>query len=104
MASKKSTGTKRPYINPQNISIFDRSQLSVFTSRKELGYFSINQNNEFKIDKSSLRYLYEFDWGRVHIDLKKGFDTFQKKSRNFPPSLEIILKWLTKEEKEKPKR
>ncbi|KAF4473083.1 hypothetical protein FALBO_31 [Fusarium albosuccineum] len=64
---------------------------------KEFACFSYDDNHEFHLDDSSLKYYYTPQLG---ADLSKGFDTFQKQDDSGDEHLDSLLKTIIAHEKE----
>ncbi|KAK7421770.1 decapping endonuclease targeting mRNA [Neonectria punicea] len=68
---------------------------------KEFACFSYDDNHEFHLDDSSLKYYYTPQLG---ADLSKGFDTFQKQDDSGDDHLDSLLKTIIAHEKETGKK
>ncbi|UPK94155.1 hypothetical protein LCI18_005090 [Fusarium solani-melongenae] len=68
---------------------------------KEFACFSYDDNHEFHLDASSLKYYYTPQLG---ADLSKGFDTFQKQDDSGDEHLDSLLKTIIAHEKETGKK
>ncbi|KAM0204446.1 hypothetical protein ACHAPI_000204 [Fusarium lateritium] len=68
---------------------------------KEFACFSYDDNHEFHLDDSSLKYYYTPQLG---ADLSKGFDTFQKLNDTGDDHLESLLKTIVAHEQETGKK
>ncbi|KAG5796901.1 hypothetical protein H9Q69_004075 [Fusarium xylarioides] len=68
---------------------------------KEFACFSYDDNHEFRLDDSSLKYYYTPQLG---ADLSKGFDTFQKLDDTGDDHLDSLLKTIAAHEQETGKK
>jgi RAT1-interacting protein len=68
---------------------------------KEFACFSYDDNHEFHLDDSSLKYYYTPQLG---ADLSKGFDTFQKLDDTGDDHLDSLLKTIVAHEQETGKK
>ncbi|KAM5342508.1 hypothetical protein ACJ41O_013474 [Fusarium nematophilum] len=68
---------------------------------KEFACFSYDDNHEFHLDDSSLKYYYTPQLG---ADLSKGFETFQKQDDSGDEHLDSLLKTIVAHEKETGKK
>ncbi|KAG9506054.1 decapping endonuclease targeting mRNA [Fusarium musae] len=68
---------------------------------KEFACFSYDDNHEFHLDDSSLKYYYTPQLG---ADLSKGFDTFQKLDDTGDDHLDSLLKTIAAHEQETGKK
>ncbi|SPJ74840.1 Protein RAI1 [Fusarium torulosum] len=68
---------------------------------KEFACFSYDDNHEFRLDDSSLKYYYTPQLG---ADLSKGFDTFQKLDDTGDDHLDSLLKTIVAHEQETGKK
>ncbi len=64
---------------------------------KEFACFSYDDNHEFKLDGSSIRYYYT---PRIGADLSKGFDTFRKLDDTVDEHLDSLLETIVAWEKD----
>ncbi|KAF4972297.1 hypothetical protein FZEAL_9624 [Fusarium zealandicum] len=64
---------------------------------KEFACFSYDENHQFHLDDSSLKYYYTPQLG---ADLSKGFDTFQKQDDGGNEHLDSLLRTIVAHEKE----
>ncbi|EEH02596.1 HLA class III protein Dom3z [Histoplasma capsulatum G186AR] len=63
---------------------------------QEIAYFSYDDQHNFHLDESSLRYYYP---PRLPVDLKKGFDTFEKLDDTGDEHLDALLETIIDLEK-----
>lgn len=68
---------------------------------KEIAYFSYDDQHQFRLDDSSIRWYYPPNLG---ADLSKGFDTFQKLDDTADDHLESLLKTIIAHEQKEGKR
>jgi len=68
---------------------------------KEIAYFSYDDQHQFRLDASSIRYYYPPTLG---ADLSRGFDTFQKLDDATDDHLDSLLKTIIAHEQETGKR
>ena len=66
-------------------------------SWKEFACFSYDENHQFRLDDSSLKWYYTPQMG---ADLSKGFNTFQKQDDSKDEHLESLLKAIMAHEQE----
>lgn len=64
---------------------------------KEFACFSYDENHQFRLDDSSLKWYYTPQMG---ADLSKGFNTFQKQDDSKDEHLESLLKAIMAHEQE----
>lgn len=63
---------------------------------QEIAYFSYDDQHNFHLDESSLRYYYP---PRLPVDLNKGFDTFEKLDDTGDEHLDALLETIIDLEK-----
>ncbi|KAG5981491.1 decapping endonuclease targeting mRNA [Claviceps digitariae] len=68
---------------------------------KEFACFSYDENHEFRLDESSIKYYYT---PRIGADLSRGFNTFQKLDDSQDEHLDSLLKAIIAHEKETGKK
>ncbi|KAG6014773.1 decapping endonuclease targeting mRNA [Claviceps pusilla] len=68
---------------------------------KEFACFSYDENHEFRLDDSSIKYYYT---PRIGADLSRGFNTFQKLDDSGDEHLDSLLKTIIAHEKETGKK
>lgn len=68
---------------------------------QEFACFSYDENHEFHLDDSSLKYYYT---PRLGADLSKGFDTFEKLDDTGDDHLDSLLKTIIAHEQETGKK
>ncbi|CCE27676.1 uncharacterized protein CPUR_01150 [Claviceps purpurea 20.1] len=68
---------------------------------KEFACFSYDENHEFRLDDSSVKYYYT---PRIGADLSRGFNTFQKLDDSQDEHLDSLLKAIMAHEKETGKK
>jgi RAT1-interacting protein len=68
---------------------------------QEFACFSYDENHEFHLDDSSLKYYYT---PRLGADLSKGFDTFEKLDDTGDNHLDSLLKTIIAHEQETGKK
>lgn len=73
-----------------SFSAFKKLHISL-TFSQEIACFSYNEQHEFLLDDSSIRYYYPPALG---ADLCKGFDTFQKMDDSADDHLDSLLKTI----------
>ncbi|KOS19364.1 Decapping nuclease RAI1 [Escovopsis weberi] len=73
----------------------------VGASQPEFACFSYDDNHEFHLDDSSLRYYYTPQLG---ADLSRGFDTFEKLDDSVDGHLDALLKTITAHERDTGKK
>lgn len=69
---------------------------SRLTIEQEIAHFSYDDNHEFHLDDSSIRWYYPPDIG---TDLNRGFETFRKHDDSKDEHLESLLRALMEKEK-----
>ncbi|KAG5943012.1 Protein rai1 [Claviceps sorghi] len=67
----------------------------------EFACFSYDENHEFRLDDSSIKYYYT---PRIGADLSRGFNTFQKLDDSRDEHLDSLLKAIIAHEKETGKK
>ncbi|KAA8563743.1 hypothetical protein EYC84_011761 [Monilinia fructicola] len=91
-----------PHVHEFNtlpLTQFERTRDSpntAITRPQEIAHFSYDDNHEFRLDDSSIRWYYPPDIG---TDLNRGFDTFRKHDDSKDEHLESLLKALIEREK-----
>ncbi|EER40573.1 HLA class III protein Dom3z [Histoplasma capsulatum H143] len=68
----------------------------IFDIQPEIAYFSYDDQHNFHLDESSLRYYYP---PRLPVDLNKGFDTFEKLDDTGDEHLDALLETIIDLEK-----
>ncbi len=76
-------------------------QQAALTRRQEIACFSYDDNHEFHLGDSSLKWYYP---PRLNVDLSKGFEEFEKHDDSAAEHLDSLLKTIIAHEKETQKK
>ncbi|KAB8291731.1 hypothetical protein EYC80_006528 [Monilinia laxa] len=99
MSTNRNTYPHVHEFNTLPLTQFERTRDSpntAITRPQEIAHFSYDNNHEFHLDDSSIRWYYPPDLG---ADLNRGFDTFRKHDDSKDEHLESLLKALIEREK-----
>lgn len=84
----KSAAIRRPKVK---ICVLYIAPLQMLTIEQEIAFFSYDENHQFRLDDSSLRYYYP---PRLGADLSAGFQTFRQLDDAADDHLDSLLRTI----------